>query len=87
MSGAISLPLLRVELVPAASGVRIAIDGRLFGPVLTKRAARVVVRWLEGGALDSLEGRDCGESKMVRALSSVDRAVDDLTDLFRNGLK
>lgn len=75
----------RFGLTAVASGVRIVLDGEPLGPVMTKRAARVVLRWLEGGALDELEGNT--GSKLQRTLTQVDRAADALGDLLKNGLR
>ena len=82
-----TLPIthLRVGFQTVSSGVRITIDDQVLGPVLTKRAARVVARWLEGGALAELEGE--GKPKIQRVLSDIDRALDSFGDLMKNGLR
>jgi hypothetical protein len=75
----------RVALSKVSSGVRIVIDGVPLGPVMTKRAASVVARWLEGGALAELDGES--GSKLQRTLEHVDRAADSVLDLLKNGLR
>ena len=76
----------RVSTMHVASGVRIVIDGEAVGPVLTARAARVIVRWLEGGALEEIEGegREVGGT-VGRALRKVDDAIDAVSDLLKHG--
>lgn len=79
---------VRVSIAPIAGGrVRLALDGRAVGPVLSRRTAAIVRGWLEGGGLDALEGRAADGSKLGTALGHVDQALDSLGDLFRNGLK
>jgi len=68
-----------------ATGVRICLDEQPLGPVLSKRSARTVIRWLEGGALAELLGE--GVPKIQRVLGDVDRAIDSVADLMRNGLR
>jgi hypothetical protein len=75
----------RVGYQTVSSGVRITLDDQVLGPVMTKRAARVVARWLEGGALAELEGE--GKPKIQRVLSDIDRAIDSFGDLMKNGLR
>lgn len=65
--------------------VRIAIGGTVVGPVLTRRAAAVVRRWLEGGALDELQAES--GSKLARTLRTVDDAADAVIDILKNGLR
>lgn len=85
-------PVPRVTLT-AVDGktVQVTLDGQPFGPVLTKRAGTVVQRWLLGGGLDVLEGRPpAGASGLQRlggVFSTVDRAIDEVGDLLRNGLR
>lgn len=81
----LSVPQGRIDVQACASGVRIVLDGQVLGPVLTKRAAKVVIRWLEGGALAELEGE--GGTKIQRVLTDVDRAFDSLKDVLTNGLR
>ena len=85
-------PVPRVTLAAVDSKtVRVCVDGQAFGPVLTKRAGTVVQRWLLGGALDVLEGRPpagaSGLQKLGGVFGDVDRALDSVGDLLRNGLK
>jgi hypothetical protein len=76
----------RVELVTLGPKmVRVRVDGRLVGPALTPRAARVVQRWLIGGALEDSEGG--AGSKLQRTLTAVDTAWDLASDLLKNGLR
>lgn len=76
----------RVALVQTSGARwRVAIDGQGFGPAMPRTSANAVKRWLEAGALDELEG--AGGSKLERALSSVDHAIDTVGDLLRNGLR
>lgn len=87
MSYSLAHPLPRVTTTEVGDNrVRLVIDGVAMGPVVTRRAARVLHRWMTEGGLDGLEGAE-GGSKIARTLSSVDRAIDDVTDLLRNGLK
>jgi hypothetical protein len=71
---------------------RIVIDGRAYGPKLTMRAAKVILRWMnEGGLEDFAKGGtpagDWEPPKIGKVLASVDRAFDDVKDLLTNGLK
>jgi hypothetical protein len=75
----------RIQYQTCATGVRVVLDGQVLGPVMTKRAARIVARWLEGGALAELEGE--GQPKIVRTMGHIDRAIDSVTDLLKNGLR
>jgi len=79
------VPVGRITYQACGTGVRVILDGEVLGPVLTKRAARVVARWLEGGALDELEGTN--RPKIQRVLGDVDRAIDSVSDLLKNGLR
>lgn len=74
-----------LELSP--NRYRVQLDGDTVGPVLTKRAAAVVRRWLDGGALDDLERPAQGASKLQRTLGKVDEAWEAVDDLLRNGLR
>jgi hypothetical protein len=66
--------------------VRIVLDAQMTGPVMTRRAAKVVARWLNEGGLADLEGGD-KVPKLQRVLSEVDRAADSVLDLLKNGLR
>lgn len=71
--------------------VRVVIEGRVVGPVLTRRAAKVIMRWLNEGALDDMSGNGpsdpSGIGKLGHTIAKVDQAWDAVRDLFRDGLR
>jgi hypothetical protein len=73
---------------PRSDRVRLTIDDRVLGPVLTRRAAAIVLRWLNEGGLDDMKRGDAGGGpvgKLVEAWTKVDDAIDTVADLLKHG--